>query len=178
MLSTEGISSQKEVGKIIINLGIDLLLALLCFILILAIFYFFIQGELNSQKIIYEQKEKEIDVLKMRELEKNLLAFNKIFSSLDDFYQNRFRAAEAIAQIAKVVPPGVYLTDLSLNSRANNQKIIEGTLSGWAATREVLLEFKENLEKQEQLKEVYFPAAVWVKPTEINFTADFKIVWQ
>jgi len=171
------ILKQEKVWKILMILSFDLFLGLVCFILILVIFYFFIVGEINYERIVYEQREKEIDVLKMRELEQNLIAFNKIFSSLDNFYQNRFKAAETIVQITKLVPPEIYLTNVSINPKKDTEKMVECILSGFAPRRESLLDFKENLESRNNFKEIYFPPADWVKPTDINFTVNFKILW-
>jgi Tfp pilus assembly protein PilN len=171
------ILKQEKIWKILMILSIDLLLSLVCFILILVIFYFFILGEIISEKIIYEQREKEISVLKMHELEQNLAAFNEIFSSLDNFYQNRFKASETLVQITKVIPPEIYLTNISINPKKDTKKTIECVISGFAPQRESLLNLKENLEKQANFKEIYFPPADWVKSTDINFTVNFKILW-
>jgi len=169
--------SLERVWKIFFTLVMDLVIGLVCFILIMLSFLFFILGEINAQKIIYEQREKEISVLKMHELEQNLAAFNEIFSSLDSFYQNRFKASETLVQITKVIPPEIYLTNISINPQKDTKKTIECVISGFAPQRESLLNLKENLEKQANFKEIYFPPADWVKSTDINFTVNFKILW-
>ena len=163
---------QEENWKIVMILGINILVILVCFSLILYAINIFVSGEINSQKIIYEQKEEEFKTLPMQTLQQNLITFNEILSRLDFFYQNRFDATEILEEISGTIFPEIYLTNLSINQK---EKTTEYVLAGFSPTREVLLKFKENLEKKENFEEVYFPPASWVKPTDINFTVNFNV---
>jgi len=168
---------QEENWKIIMILGIDILVILVCFSLILYSINIFISGEINFQKIIYEQREKEFEIPQMQTLQQGLITFNKTLSQLDSFYQSRFKATEILEEISEIIPSGIYLTNLSINPKTVKEKEIEYTLAGFSPTRENLLLFKENLEKKETFEEVYFSPANWLKPIDINFTVNFKIKW-
>ena len=169
---------QERNWKIIMILGINLLLILICFSLILHAINIFILGELNSQVIIYQQKEKEFEASKIYEIERGLKIFNESLLKLDYFYQDRFNGEKFLEEISEVIPSEVYLTYLSLNFKDGQKKEIDCVLSGFSPSREILLSFKENLEKRENFEEVYFPPASWVKQTDINFVVNFKIRWK
>ena len=69
------------------------------------------------------------------------------------------------------------LTNLLINPK-KEEKTIESVLTGFSLNRDILLKFKEDLEKKEEIKDVYFPTSSWIKATDINFTINFKIKWQ
>jgi len=169
----------EENWKIIMILGINILVIFVCFSLILYAINIFISGEINSQKIIYEQREKEFKIPQTQALQQNLITFNDILFQLDSFYQSRFKATEIFEEISETIPSEIYLTNLSINaSKIGKEKTIGYTLAGFSPSREILLKFKENLEKKETFEEVYFPPVNWVKPTDINFQVTFKTKWQ
>ena len=169
---------QEENWKVVMILGINILVIFVCFVFILYSINIFISGEINSQKIIYEQREKEFKTLPMQTLQQNLITFNEILSRLDSFYQHRFNATKILEEISETIPSEIYLTNLSINPKTVKEKEVECILVGFSSAREDLLLFKENLEKKEIFEEVYFPPANWVKPTDINFRVTFKIKWQ
>lgn len=170
------ILEQEKFWRMLMILTIDFLAVLICFYLVLSVLDIYLSGEINRQEIIYQEKQKEMAVLKMQELEKNLIKFNNTFFHLDKFYQERFKAAETLNEISRMVPSEIYLTNLSINPQ-KKEKVIQCNLSGFAPNREILLRFKEILEEKENFQKVYFPPADWVKPKDINFTVSFEILW-
>lgn len=156
-------------------LGIDILLILVCFSLILYSIDIFISGETKVQKILYEEREKELKNPRTQTLQTNLIVLNQTLSWLQSFYENQFKVTKILEEISETVPSRVYLTNLSINPKIEKEKITEYTLAGFSPTREILLKFKENLEKKEIFEEIYFPPANWVKPADINFTVTFKL---
>jgi Tfp pilus assembly protein PilN len=168
---------QEEQWKLVMILGILVLAVLICFSLILFSIEIFISGEVETQKILLNQKEKELENPKIQTLKENLITLNQTFSQLDSFYQNQFSLTEILEKISQTLPAGTYLTNLSIvhQPEKEGKGKMNCSLSGFASSREILLEFKENLEKEERFQEIYFPPANWVKPTDINFTVNFKI---
>ena len=136
--------------KIIMILGINLLLILICFSLILYAINIFILGELNSQIIIYQQKEREFENSKIYEIERSLKIFNESLLKLDYFYQDRFNGEKILEEISEVIPSEISLANLSLNFKDGQEKKVECVLSGFSPNREILLNFKENLEKKDR----------------------------
>ncbi len=166
---------QEENWKVIMILGILFLSILISFSLILYAMNIFLDGEINFQKIIYEQKERELENPKMRSLQENLTAFNRTFSRLDAFYQGRLRMAAILESISTVIPPEISLTNLVFKPDPEDKKNIECLLAGFSPYRETLLSFRDQLEKSDHFSHINFPAASWVKPTDINFTVNFTI---
>ncbi len=83
---------------------------------------------------------------------------------------------QVLEKISKLLPSGTYLTNFNLNLPPKKEEFwAQISLSGFSESREVLLSFKENLEKEAEFAEVYFPPENWVKPSDINFTVTFKL---
>ena len=59
---------------------------------------------------------------------------------------------------------------------AQGESFVAITISGFAATQEGLLQFKEGLEEEDGFKDVKFPQSVWISKANINFFATFKTV--
>ena len=168
---------QEESFKLILILGVLILIFLICLSLILFSIGISIGGQLAIEKALLSQKETEISHL--RDLEKEIKNLNLTFSKLDSFYQKNPNFVKILEITSKTLPPGTYLTSFNFNLPAKDKKYLgEVILNGYSPTREILLEFKKNLEQEELFQEVYFPPANWVEPTDINFTVNFKIKWQ
>lgn len=166
---------KEENWKIVMILGINVLLVLVCFSLILYSINLFISGETRAQKILYQEREKEFQTPQMQSLQKNLTTFNLTLSQLDSFYGSQFSATEILEEISETIPSGIYLTNLSITPKSGKERLIECTLAGFSPTRETLLRFKENLEKKEGFEGVSFPPVSWVKQNDISFTVNFRI---
>lgn len=163
--------------QIVLILGILFMVCLFCFSLIL----FFIKTDIQQKVLLaeraLEQKNKEFKISEINSLESNINAFNQIFSKIDSFYEQEFYLTDIFHTLSQtlpagrqVMPSGFYLTNFSYNQE--EKKVL---LSGFCPDRDALSEFKTNLEKQEILKEISFPASNWAKSTDIDFFVSFKI---
>lgn len=164
---------REEQLKLVLILGIVFLSALLSLILILFSIKIYISGQTNSEKIIFNQEEKKFKSAEFQKLQEEIILTNKTLSDLNSFYQNQINFTEILEKISGILPSGVYLTTLSLSSSGSG--ILDCSVSGFAPTREVLLDFKDNLESIEIFKEFYFPLTNLVKSTNIDFNLSFKI---
>jgi Tfp pilus assembly protein PilN len=161
--------------KLMTILGISLLFFLICFSLILFSIKTFIGGEVEVQKILFEQREKELKNSQMQALEENLISFNLVLSRLESFYYNQTKLNEILEKISGVLPSEVYLTNLSIVPSSEKTPQIKCDLSGFSPTREKLLEMKKSLEDEESFEEVSLPPVSWVEATDINFMVTFRI---
>src|SRR4030042_2554413 len=166
---------QEENWKILITLGISILAILICFVLILCAINIFIDGDVELEKILYKQRGKEFESSEMQALKTKIVEFNKVVLQLDNFYQNQLKPTETIGKILNTIPEGIYLMNLSVNLGNDKDKRTQCELKGFSQTREMLLNFKENLEKEEIFEEVSFPPSTWLESTDISFTVTFKI---
>jgi len=161
---------EEEKWKLILILGIIILAVLISFTLILFSIKTVLSGDLQIQKIFLEQKEKELELSKIKELETKIRDYNLTLSNLDSFYEKNLNLTEIFERVSKTLPIGTYLTTFNFSLTA-----FQISLSGFCENRETLLEFKKNLEKEEKFEKVYFPSSNWVSPTNINFSVTFLI---
>ena len=170
---------QEEKYKLTLILGTLVLIFLICLILILFSIKISISGQIEAQKILLLQEEKKFKESQIQNLEEKIITSNQSLSKLNSFYQNQTNLTEILEKISETLPPTTYLTALSFNplTTAKEEKYIaQISLSGFSPTREILLEFKENLEKEEIFGEIYFPPSNWVEPTDIDFSLNLQII--
>jgi len=166
---------QEETKRLVVIIGSGVLVSLFCLILILFSIKIYISGQAESQKIILLQTEKEFQTSEMKNLQEKIILTNLTLSKLNSFYQEKFYLTKVLERISEILPPGTYLANLSFTPRLGEEFRAEVSLSGFSSSREILFEFKKNLEAQEDFKEIYFPPASWIKPTDVDFSLTFKI---
>ena len=160
----------EESWKLVLILGMLSLIFLISLSLILFSIKTYISGELKSQKILVELEEKRLEVSEVKDLQKKVVALNQNLFKLDSFYQNQISLTKILEKVSETLPPGIYLTDFSFQKDISQIRI-----SGFSPERETLFEFKRELEKEKDFREIYFPASNWVKPREIDFYLTFKL---
>jgi len=160
---------QEKNWKLILILEILVLIFLICLALILFSVKIFISGQLEAQKILLLQEEKKFEESQIQNLEEKITISNQALLKLNSFYQSQTNLTEILEKISETLPVSIYLTTLNFNPA-------QISLSGFSPTREILLEFKKNLEQEELFEKIYFPPSNWVKPTDIDFSVNFKIV--
>ena len=162
-----------------LKLYITLFLLILIFLVSLSLILFslknFISGELDSQKIIYQQEQKEFENPQRQKLQSNLISFNEQFIEINNFYKKQFSSADLLIKITDLVPPGIKLDNLSISKADSKNQEVSCSISGFSPDRDILIEFKDNLESDESIKDINFPPSNWVKPTDISFSINFKI---
>ena len=162
--------------RLIIILWILILFSIFCFILVLLSIKFYIQGQVDSQRIVFNMAETEFEQSGAQSLQKEINSVNLKLEKLSDFYQNKVYITEILEKIATTLPQGLHLNDISFSVFSIDEKSgFRVSLSGFASNREVLFDFKKNLEKDKSFKEVYFPPKNWVKPVDIDFVVTFKV---
>lgn len=168
---------REEQLKLIMILGILVLFFFISLALVLFSIKILIQAEVGTQNAYFNEKEMEIDSLNAKELGAKIKEYNSFLSQLVFFYQNHRDSTEILEKISPNLPKGVYLNSLNVKfSTSEKEKYLaEVSLTGYSPTQEILLEFKESLERTDDFEEVRFPLEIWVKPVDINFSANFKI---
>lgn len=164
---------REENWKLILILGIVILSFFISTSLILFSIKILSGGQLSAQKVLASQKEMESS--QILEFEKKLRDLNLTLAQLSSFYQGQTSLVGISEIITKTLPAKVYLTSLSFNRISAEDYSIGVSLSGFAPSREILLELKKNLEDEALFKEIYFPPANWVQATDINFAVSFKV---
>ncbi len=165
----------EETKRLITILGTVFLAFLACFILILFFVKIYISSQLELQEIKISAAEKEFKQSESQIFQEKINSANTLFSQLNSFYQKELNISDAIEEISGTLSKGIYLNNLSFNpSTEEKNPAIRITLLGFAKDREILFEFKKNLESKVNFQEVYFPPTNWIKPTDIDFNVNFN----
>ncbi len=160
---------KEENWKLIIIIGFLFLLFFLCLTLILFSIKIYISGQVSSQQILLDLKEKEFS--QVQPLEEKFISINKNLSQLTSFYQEQVDFPEILERISEIIP-----SEISLTSFSYQKDISKISLSGFAPAISSLIELKSKLEEEELFEEIYFPADIWIQLNNIDFIVDFKIV--
>lgn len=166
----------KNKRRLIMILWILVLFSIFCFISVLLSIKLYIHEQVNSQRIVFNTAETEFEESGAQSLQKEINSVNLKLDKLNNFYQNKVYITEILEKISTTLPKGLHLNDLSSSVFSPNDEFgFRVSISGFASDREVLFDFKENLEKDKSFKEVYFPPINWVKPVDIDFVVTFKV---
>ncbi len=154
-----------------ITLGGIFLVFLICLILVLMSIRFYILGEIASRSIILNQSEKIYQTPDFILYKTAVQNYNKDFEQILNFYKNQTFFSSALEVVSEIPRPrGLYFTGLSVK---RNKDKLSASVSGFAKSREDLLNFKSSIEKAKQISNVYFLPQSWIKPTNINFSLTF-----
>jgi len=171
----EKISLEKK-KRMVVILWLLILFFIVCLILVLFSVKVYFQCQVKIQKTILSQVQKEAAASEVKDFKEKIRLVNSKLISLKSFYQNKIYFSEILGEVSRTLPKNIYLTNLSLRKTEEGKIVV--SLSGFSPTRELLFEFKKNLEEKAFFKEVYFPQAKWVKPKDINFVVTFEIFSQ
>lgn len=171
--------------RMVIILWILVLFFLICLVLILLSVRSYLKTQVDSQKALLEEAETEFNQSEIQFLQEKINVLNLSLTELSSFYQKKIYFSEIIEKISQTLPSKTYLTNLAIifsPAELPSGKVSEGklekvniSLSGFAPTRESLLNFKKNLDQESDFQEVYFPAANWVKSTDIDFYVTLQL---
>lgn len=159
--------------RMVIILWFLVLFFIVCLILILFSIKIYLQTQVKIQKTLLSQAQTEASRTEINKFREKVRLINLKLNQLDSFYQNKIYFSDILERVSQTLPPGAYLVNFSLEKGAENK--IKVIVSGFSPTREILFEFKKNLEKEPGVKGVSFPAANWVKSTDIDFFVTFEI---
>ena len=148
---------------------------LICFILILLSVRIYQQGQIESQKIIFQETEKTMVKTQNQDLMDKIKNFNDVFVKIDNFYRQKIYFSGILGKISQIIPKEAYLTEIRLNFGVGENSDIEALLSGFIPDREMLFSLKKTLEQESFIKDVYFPPVNWIDPIDISFFINFKI---
>ncbi len=165
----------ERIKKLEVILETAVLVAVICLILILLSVDFYILGESVSRKFILEQAENQYKTQDFLKYKNILQTYNKNIVRVDYFYKNEKPFGAVIKEILEIErPAGVYFYSISL-SRNESANKIEVNISGNSNTRDNLIIFKGNVEKEESVKNSNFSPESWLSPSAINFNLTFGI---
>ena len=162
--------------RLIIVLSFFAVFFISCLILTLLSVKFYIQGQVEYGKIMIEEMKRRLDQPEYQNIQEKIDEINFTLTQLVDFYRKETCFVGILEKISTTVPKEVYLTSLSTGFYSVGEDCgLKFSLSGFTPTREILFNFKKDLERESRFKEVYFPPINWVKPADIDFSVTFKV---
>ncbi|MDD2731934.1 MAG: PilN domain-containing protein [Candidatus Pacebacteria bacterium] len=175
-LEKENLYWKRQKKKIII-LWLLFLFFTFCLFLILVSIIIYLNGQADFQKIVLENEKTKFENSEVQSLQEKLKSANTDLTNLNKFYSNRTYFSDLMEKISQTLPSGVYLKNISIVAdREGSKNIIKISLSGFAETRELLFNFKSNLEQESYFKEFPdFPSSNWLKPEDIDFSFTFTL---
>ena len=180
-IKTEKIRKYKKAFSIMV-------FALFSFLVFIFSAYFFRQFlEMKVNKISLTLLKKEESLIRNREIKLHEVAerMNKNTIEIRKFWREQFYYAPIFVRLSKILPENVFITKMFVQKKEKDLKNIEGKVVGknifaevyvygWAEERKDIFSFKENLEREDWIKDVYFTPESWVKPRNVDFSLIFK----
>lgn len=158
---------EEEMSKIAAILGIVAVLSLVAFILMLALVRVYYYVQFQYGQIIVEEKEQEMKMLKVAEIEEQVASSGGLATKVGEFYENQTKTTEIFAQVAAALPSGVGLSRFEYS-------FPKVGLEGYSPNRDLLVEFRNNLEGRPDFKKINFPPESWLTAQNIEFSVNFE----
>lgn len=147
-----------------------IILAELFLALILASAQIFLSKQYEKEKQNVEIQSKSAELEEIKKSEQKINNFNNYLTHLGNIQKNHTDWTKVVNIINKNQPPEIKLDSITVSDES--KKI---TLKGAAQTREVFLQFKDQLEKIEYFSDFNSPLNNVINPTNIIFSLDFTV---
>ncbi|SRR6056297_381612 len=161
--------------KVIIALN----LLILFFMLTLSGIFFLtkisLEQELKAQHTILKSDQEKEKLEKVKSLENEISNFNKTIGTLENYYENYFNIVRTLELFSSTLPNNTYTNSITITRSEEENIIAQVKAQGYCPDRERLKSFDSNLNKKEEFIEINFAKENWTKPSEINFSVNFKI---
>jgi Tfp pilus assembly protein PilN len=161
----------EKIRRMVIVLWFLVFFFIICLILILWAVRIYTKSQLSTQESFTSSAKEEQKVEKIEQTKQKVDSINSSLQEMYSFYNNKVYLSGLVEKISKTLHQGIYLTDLSIIFKDK----IEVSLAGFAPLRDDLLQFKSNLESDEEFVNVSFPASNWVKKSDIDFSVSFEV---
>jgi len=160
--------------KLALILGIVVLVALVCLILILLSIKFYILTETDSQKNSLAQVEKLKVSSDLMNFSNIINGYNLTLNQLSFFYEKEIYFSDVLDTILSIQKPdNLYLTAFSLDRLSTGTAKVD--ITGISDSRDDLLIFKKNIEDNKDIKNPSFSSGSWISPKNVKFSLTFEI---
>lgn len=165
--------ADKKTEKIVLILGGVILILLICWVLIVSSLRFYVLGQVVVSENNFSESQKNYEKNYV-DVKDKILQINKKTSELDYFYKNNTYLTQPLKIVSEVSRPNsLYFTNVFVSQ--GKSKDVSIIISGFADTRDSLLIYKDNLEKDKRIKSFNFSAESWTKNKNIDFYLNINI---
>lgn len=152
--------------QIIISSAVAVIFMLLILALLCLVAQSFLNVGLDEAERDLSLWQSKTEIKELENLEKKVKELNRNLVFLDTHQKEQVKFSLFLENLVKEVPSGLRLNSISVKDSVN--------ISGYALTRDILLSFKNNLEKAPYVSDFDFPLSNLTKSTNINFSLSFK----
>lgn len=142
----------------------------LIFIALLIIIWVFITIQLKSAVNNLESVQGSFKGQDLKTQQAAVADLNKYLEKIASIQKNQKNYSALLINLSNLVPSGIRLNTLTLDKNG------EISLNGYAQRRELILTFKDSLEKSNLFAGIENPLSNLIKQTDINFYFKFKIL--
>ncbi|PJA02503.1 hypothetical protein COX73_00435 [bacterium (Candidatus Gribaldobacteria) CG_4_10_14_0_2_um_filter_36_18] len=176
---------KKELGfeekrKIILVLGVLCLIFLISLILFLYLFKIYLVSQINFQKDLLFEKEKELKSFsQFQDFKQIVKEINQKLVKVRNFYKNQVSITPISEELSGLVPPTIYFTRFFIQKPGASEEpsdyLFKITIWGYAPSREDLFLFQKALREDDKFKEVNVSLTSWLELSDVDFQLTFKI---
>jgi Tfp pilus assembly protein PilN len=159
-------------------LGFVFLVFFISIILILIFINFSISSQATAINAALDSKKQEFDKVFTKEFKDKISKSNNDLTELDSFYKQKTSFTGFLAKISSLLPPEIYLKEISVNPTAKTENSYQVLLSGRAPSIEDVIKFNDSLKKDATISNITFPSDTWLKKKDFDFNVTFQAVIQ
>jgi len=159
----------KKIKNLVIILGGVILVFLICLILILTSIKFNLLSKISDQTYLSQETQNQYQSDTVITLKNSIQKYNTSIPQALSLYQSGNRISDVLGIISEIPrPQGLYFTNISIDGKSNNNKIIIN-ITGVSPARDDLVAFQKNLEEESLIKNASFSSNSWISPGKTNF---------
>ena len=161
--------------NLVVVLGSMAIIVLVCLALILLSLKFYILQIARSEESTLDETRSQYQTKDFLDLTTSLKKYNAELSRADNFYKRQVYMSNGLKTIVTVERPiGIIFNSVDLQNGQSGDGI-QANIHGQSDTRENLITFKTNMEKQKGITNVYISPDDLIKPANINFYMTFNV---
>lgn len=169
-----GLLYQKN-RNLVIVLGSVSTIFLLCLSLVLLSLKFYILQEIKHEEIILKDTEERYQTKDFQSLLDFVKKFNSYLYKVEGFYKRQVYLSDALKTILDVQRPNSITFDNIILNYLKEERKIKASIYGLSINRDELISFKERVEVQAKISNVYLPPEHLVQAENVRFYMTFDI---
>jgi len=166
---------------------------LIVFIAVLLLTQIYLSSELSRVDKLVAQKQQEAEIKEVEKLKNEVRIFNRRLNLAGEVQDQQISWTKILNELSLITPETVQITNLNIkrislsnsgNKRSKNTNIDVGdgngkkchfSLTGYAKTRENLLEFENNLKNSDYFTDLKSNRSNYLEPRNVNFRYEFNL---
>lgn len=167
-----------QINRRIIFFGINILIALLIFIILLSTIYFVINTKAKNAEANFKNLQTKLRMEGFQDLQTKIKQTNQQLKNLDKIQNEHKYYSQILSKIIEIISapsqaPTDYDARVFIKTISINQN--QTTIEGFAANRASVSAIKQSLEQSPDFAKLESPLSNFIKPFNIDFRFTFVI---